>query len=482
MTGVAMRFIFTVAALGFTVLRLEVARSQSRTVSGVVVDTGGRPLARAQVIVTSAARIIETGRDGRFQFSADPAATCAFDVLQSGYSVARVRLETCPDTAIRVVMRRSVPGQTGREFGPRCGTRSTETCTDRDAIRFIAVSSGQVHSCGITVDSVAYCWGDGRSGQLGNGQREIFRYPQRVLGNTRFAEVAAGGAYACARTAGGEVHCWGSERTVPGWPHQPEGPVRVMLDQPATSVTAGRRHACVLDTAGVASCWGWNVDGETGIGVSGLDQSMVPRPSPVLSESRFTSLSAGFGFTCGVTTDATVACWGSNVDYVLGETAPERCGDVGSVPCASRPVPIPLPERITNVSSGAGHACALGEREGVYCWGANASGQAGVFHTDAPFVRAPAAVTLPVQGRIVSLSSGGMQTCALTSTRRVYCWGADNMSYSQKMSRSDQAPRLAARGTPLIAVSTGQVHTCALDTSRRLRCWGDTILGALGIR
>src|SRR5206468_7201533 len=31
------------------------------------------------------------------------------------------------------------------------------------------VSAGRAHTCGITVDSLAYCWGDGANGKLGNG-------------------------------------------------------------------------------------------------------------------------------------------------------------------------------------------------------------------------------------------------------------------------------------------------------------------------
>ena len=452
--------------------------AQSQTVSGVVVDTAGKPVSQAQVVSGYGQTI--TGRDGRFRLKTSGAPTCSFSVL-AGFGSANIRLDTCPDTTIRIVVRRRVRGESS--VGPRCGSRSMEPCTDREGTRFIIISSGRSHSCGISVDSVAYCWGDGRSGQLGNGHREVFRFPQRVLGDYRFASIESGGAFTCALTASGEVHCWGNERTVPGWPHQPEGPVRVTLDQPATSLAVGRRHACVLSADGRASCWGWNVDGETGTGTSGITQSMVMKPTPVSTQLRFASLSAGMGTTCGVTMDGGVACWGSNVDNVLGATAPERCADVGSVPCSTRPVSITLPERIVQVSAGSGHACALGEQEGVYCWGANRSGQAGVFRSGVPVVRTPTAVTLPVQGRVVSLSSGGIQTCALTSARLVYCWGADNVSFGGDISGLDQVlPRLAADGRQFSAVSSGQVHICAIDTGGRLRCWGDTILGALGVR
>jgi alpha-tubulin suppressor-like RCC1 family protein len=451
---------------------------QSRVVTGIVTDTAGKPVADAQVVAAN--QIVDTGRDGRFRLSIPDAPTCSFSVVSRSGS-ARIRFETCPDTALRIVVRRT--SRSENSFGPRCGTRSNEPCTDRDGLRFITVSSGQVHSCGISVDSAAYCWGDGRNGQLGNGKREIFRFPQRVLGTNTFATIHTGGAFTCAQSTSGDVFCWGSERTVPGWPHQPEGPVRVMLDEPAASLAVGRRHACVLNGEGRASCWGWNVDGETGIGSSGINQSMVPRPTPVMTEDRFVTLSAGLGFTCGVTTMGQVRCWGSNVDFVLGATAPEQCGDVGWVPCSSRPVAVELPERITSVSSGAGHVCALSDREVVYCWGANGAGQSGVFRTNAPFLREPVAVTLPFQGRLVALSSGGINTCVLTSTQAAYCWGSDNVNHGDDIERTALiGPRPVPGGTRFRTVSIGQVHGCGLDTGGRLHCWGDTILGALGIR
>ena len=303
----------------------------------------------------------------------------------------------------------------------------------------------------------------------------------RVLGHLRFATIRAGGAFTCARTADGQVFCWGRERAVPGWPNQPDGAVRVALDRPATLLTVGRRHVCVLDTEGRASCWGWNVDGETGTGTSGIDQSMIAVPTAVATEARFTSLSAGENFTCGVTTEARVLCWGSNVDHVLGLTAPERCGHVAAVSCSSRPVAIALPDRITQLSSGSAHVCALSERATVRCWGANTSGQAGVFSPGVPSVPTATAVALNI-GQVVSLSSGGIQTCALTSVRRVFCWGADQTNYGRDAGTTDFSPRPVAEGIQFQAISAGQVHACGLDTGGRVRCWGDTMLGALGIR
>ena len=62
------------------------------------------------------------------------------------------------------------------------------------------------------------------------------------------------------------------------------------------SVSAGAIHTCGVRSDGSAACWGSN-----GRGLS---------TPPVGS---FDSVSAGGRHTCGVRSDGSVACWGSNV-------------------------------------------------------------------------------------------------------------------------------------------------------------------------
>jgi alpha-tubulin suppressor-like RCC1 family protein len=45
---------------------------------------------------------------------------------------------------------------------------------------FVQLSSGDDHTCGITADGVAYCWGWGYWGQLGNGGSADTQSPSAV--------------------------------------------------------------------------------------------------------------------------------------------------------------------------------------------------------------------------------------------------------------------------------------------------------------
>jgi alpha-tubulin suppressor-like RCC1 family protein len=362
-----------------------------------------------------------------------------------------------------------------------CGTRTTAPCS-APQFTFVTVSAGHGHSCGVTQDGAAYCWGDGREGALGDGRAEIERLPQRVQGSTRFVDIGAGGDFSCARSVDTGLWCWGKSQAVPGWPHVQPAPVRVPHEGEVRALTVGRRHACTLDAEGRGRCWGFNVDGETGTGSSGIDESMVARPTLVATEERFAMLSAGMGFTCGVTTAGAVLCWGSNIDGILGAEAPDRCGDVTPIPCATRPVSIAMPERATQVSSGTGHACAVTVGGTVYCWGTNGAGQSGAYKAALPIVRSPTAVTVPWSGPFVSVSAGGILTCAMANSRKVYCWGADQLSLGERILPESVEPRTAAAGMQFRMISTGLIHACGVDTRGRVQCWGDTIKGAFGVR
>jgi hypothetical protein len=76
---------------------------------------------------------------------------------------------------------------------------------------FASVSAGGSHTCGVTTDAAAYCWGSNDHGQLGDGtmsDRQATAVP--VTGGFSFASVSAGGDHTCGVTANGAGYCWGT--------------------------------------------------------------------------------------------------------------------------------------------------------------------------------------------------------------------------------------------------------------------------------
>jgi alpha-tubulin suppressor-like RCC1 family protein len=144
----------------------------------------------------------------------------------------------------------------------------------------VHVSTGLAHSCALTADGAAWCWGRNDAGQLGDGSRVTRSRPVRVAadGVTRFAQIAAGGTHSCAVDAVGAVWCWGQNArgaVGDGSTTVRERPVRVVLPGRADAVATGTAHSCAHLTDGRAFCWGSASAGQLG------DSARVARRSPV---------------------------------------------------------------------------------------------------------------------------------------------------------------------------------------------------------
>ena len=73
------------------------------------------------------------------------------------------------------------------------------------------VAAGGAHTCGLTTDSLAYCWGKNDVGQLGDSSTTERAAPVAVHGGMHFQSLSAGASHTCGITADLVVYCWGDE-------------------------------------------------------------------------------------------------------------------------------------------------------------------------------------------------------------------------------------------------------------------------------
>ncbi|MBY0279526.1 DUF4215 domain-containing protein [Candidatus Binatia bacterium] len=336
-----------------------------------------------------------------------------------------------------------------------------------------AIAAGQYHTCAVTTSGGARCWGFNELGGLGDGTTMQRLEPVDVVGlDSGVAAISGGYYHTCALTTAGGVKCWGYNEQGAlgdGTTTQRTSPVDVTgLASGIASIAAGGFHSCALTSTGRVECWGNNAEGELG------DGSTTQRTTPVNVsdlQSGVTAISAGTAHGCALMADGGVRCWGGNASGQLGNglTSYRLAPVAASV----------LTDGVTAMAGGLGHQCVLTTAGGVKCWGANFSGQLGDGSTLPR--RTPADVVGLASG-VAEISAKGGQTCALTTTGGVKCWGDNSNGQlgDGTMTTRTTPVDVVGLGSGVAAIATGNWFTCALTTAGGVKCWGHNAFGELG--
>jgi alpha-tubulin suppressor-like RCC1 family protein len=175
------------------------------------------------------------------------------------------------------------------------------------------------HTCALTTENRAFCWGGNRYGQVGDSTNTQRLTPTRVATGRTFKQIDASSLTSCAVTAtDGRAFCWGHGRQgqlgngkayVSLWPRAVSG--GLTFDR----VSVGSAHVCGETTTNKAYCWGYNFYGELG------DGTTTTRLTPVAVKGGhfFSQVSAGGDHTCGRTSESVGYCWGHNDFGQLGD-------------------------------------------------------------------------------------------------------------------------------------------------------------------
>ena len=209
-------------------------------------------------------------------------------------------------------------------------------------LHFKSLSAGGYHTCAVTTDGKGYCWGWDWDGQVGNGYftTDPISAPVAVTGALRFDAITAGAHHTCAVTTERLAYCWG------GGPYGQLGndssgsynyiptPVAVVGGVRYTALTAGDNHTCGLAVNGGALCWG---TGPLGTAVTRVSTT----PVAVAGALRFEALDAGGQHQCGVSLDGPGFCWGLNSIGQLGIASSDAWRDFAAIVVFPPSEPLP---------------------------------------------------------------------------------------------------------------------------------------------
>jgi cysteine-rich repeat protein len=229
-----------------------------------------------------------------------------------------------------------------------------------------AVAAGSFHSCGITTEMKAKCWGQDFAGKTTVPTMHLYHSPEMPLRNViewQSMSASAGYHHTCG-IADGRALCWGDneyEQT------------NVPAGRYWRSISAGQFHSCGIDSNATAHCWGDNSYG----------QSQVPA-----EETKWRNVSAGHYHSCGVTAVGKLLCWGSTL-----------------YEATSFPLDV---DAWSSVAVGRFHSCGVTVKGQMRCWGSNQDG----------------AVSVPDGiSSWRAVTTGLFHTCGITHDRTGVCWG-----------------------------------------------------------
>lgn len=372
------------------------------------------------------------------------------------------------------------------------------------------IGAGYRHTCAISLDDKAYCWGDNQYKELGNGNNTNSSVPVAVdttgvLNGKTVKILAVGPSNTCVIASDDKAYCWGGNyygTLGDGSSNDSNVPVAVstagvLSGKTIKSITVGSDNACVIASDDKAYCWGGNGYGDLGNNQPNV-QSNVPvavNTAGVFSGKTIKSIATGNDYhTCAIASDNLVYCWGYN-----------NAGQLGNNTIIDSPVAVAVNtagvfsgKTIKTISVGAGGStCAIASDNNAYCWGYNGTGRLGDNTTTDRYVPVAVSTAGVLSGKtVVSISAGSNHTCAIASDNQSYCWGWNSKGQLGNNSTTYSSVPVAVNTTGVLngktiqSISAGGSHTCTVVSDNQAYCWGqngyndmmdgDVIYGQLG--
>jgi alpha-tubulin suppressor-like RCC1 family protein len=253
------------------------------------------------------------------------------------------------------------------------------------AVAFAAAGGSFCVAAGLKTGSL-YSWGENDEFQLGQGSsgKKGTRQPTRIPGTRNIVLLACGGSHSLALRNTGELICWGSNSSGQlgvgdfdvhlsvkaihriRYANESRPDAKVYI----SSIACGLSHSALVTDLGHVYTFGNNEEGQLGLG----DRENHPTPKRVKLDEWAVDVACGFYHTLILTADGGVySCgWGHYGQLGLG---PQAAGSRLS------PAKVVFPEgsaRITSISCGANHSCAVAEDGSLWVWGWGKYGQLGI--------------------------------------------------------------------------------------------------------
>jgi alpha-tubulin suppressor-like RCC1 family protein len=234
----------------------------------------------------------------------------------------------------------------------------------------------------------------------------------------------------------------------------------------ANAATGARPIDVVVDTSSVCAlmedgsihCWG----------VRTGDEEVLPGAIRLTQIPVIRAFDRGDSMDCGLDVDGFTWCW--TKAFVVREVEGYR--PIGLKRLAALP-------KLVSLSVGFAHICGIDAEHVAWCLGGNAAGELGSGGNDDDWEAAHQPLDLP---KVIAISAGVNNTCAVSMDGSLYCWGTDRQR-SRGFVIDSRVPASLEVPVPLAQVSNGRNFACgAARSGKGLVCVGSNIFGQLAAR
>lgn len=195
-------------------------------------------------------------------------------------------------------------------------------------------------------------------------------------------------------------------------------------------------------------------------------------------------------YTCALSSDGVVKCWGLNSNFSLGSDDPYDHGSyLGSMGANLPAVMLGTGIKVTDICTTWISACAATSDGKVKCWGSGQDGRLGIgkqIYESAQLGDSLEYADLNPKFKVTKLACGRNHVCAMDTLGHAKCWGANEagqLGLGDVVSRGEQPMSNTLTdlsfNQPIAMLSGGSAHTCAL-LNNSVRCWGRGAEGQLG--
>ncbi len=336
----------------------------------------------------------------------------------------------------------------------------------------VAIAGGLHHNLILRTDGSVWSWGNGKSGQLGNGDTLSHSCPVRVLIDIPISQIAAGQQHSIILGVNGQVYEFGSNKYGQINKNDPiiiqPTPIPVPNLSDIILIADGGNHSLALKADNSVLAWGKNDFGQCG--KPPIDNKKVLPTTINTGLQKVIGLAAGDHHSLALIEDGTVIAWGSNIHGQLGNRT--------WIKYSSDPIKVENLTKIVSIATGGEHSIALRSDGTVWTWGRNHACQLGNGQK--------LDQNLPTQvfglPKIISIEGEGPFTIVLDVDHNLWGFGCNRFGQigANCKSKIQELPVKIDTLKHIVSFTTGHFHTIAIDQNGLVWCFGRNNYGQLG--